>query len=240
MALIKILFISATFLLLQPISIISQHCFVFESLDNNIIEFWLLSKNESPVSAKSFESLREVWTAHKPLILNSNIGYLDTRKFIESQESRLDLIERAIERKQQDIQVKETFLLLTEFSEMRTCFCNSNYILDELINTQNSYSTIHDIIHDELLGLYEWNEFTWYIDHFKESVNALENRIKSSTPSSDLLKYQNNLIEIRDCLRALEYELEVADRKKFEAPCLQINKALEGFFREFIQSDGDT
>ena len=217
----------------------SDYSFVFKDLDNNLLQLWLNEDADQTVRTDLLNGVMRSWESAEKEIARVSILHFDQQGFISDQQKRLNFIQEAIlknERKSVVKAQKELYILLSEFSEVRLCFTNDVYSLDRLIAGYDAYLEVHGIIHDQMMGIYEWTEFIWYVDQLKCRVEEIELSMNLTDPSPSFTKVASALAKLQTCLKTLDESLGDAYRPDFEVPCNELQIAFEELFSAYGNS----
>ena len=229
---IRVIIVSVLFL---PGSLLQAEIseFVFPEMDQAVIDLWLYEGEDMNEALSLLEGVSEEWGVARKNIMELSIAHLDKKGFIEDQDRRIQIIKRLIAKTRLSKARQEAFVLLSEFKDVRECFTNDDYVLDYLISTYNVYLSVHKIIHDEMMGLYEWREFIWYVDHLKIEVASLEGQLKKSQLDGNDNEMITSLEKLKVCLTTLDESLGDAYRPDFELPCNELYDAIKELFQAY-------
>jgi hypothetical protein len=216
-------------------SIVSQvkDQFVFIDLDAKLIDLWTQAKSgKSQNIQKIFDDVKTTWTNTKSYIKSNQIEHFDNKPFIKSQDALLPHLEAAI--RSVDLSNVEfyTYHFIWEFREMRSCFTYDEYTFDQLWETYDAHQQMSYILGDQMMGLYEWNEFIIYYGKFKKEFDLYKQMVNSSMVEGiDFAKFKKGILKAEECIAEFEIALKSAFRPDFELPCNQIEAALIDLFK---------
>ncbi len=210
--------------------------FVFQSFDYLLVNFWLSSEGESHLLDTNVDQIENEWIGIRGLIANTSIEHFDQYRFIKDQDDRIMGVKNSVKKNKLIDARKETYILLQAFSEVRSCYTNSDYYLDAILDAYDTYISVHRIIHDEMLALYEWTEFIHYVDQLQCKVEILKAVLKPIDGSSKSQLIDESLTRLYDCLVTLNDSLEHAYRPDFEVPCDELESAFKELFLSYMSS----
>lgn len=212
----------------------AQNGFIFLELDQKTIDLWLDSQDTNTDLEESFEDVQKEWFTARKKIEKLSILHFDNEGFIEDQELRLRGIENAIKKDNREVVENESMILLNDFKEVRTCFTNSSYLLDDIMETYKTYLELSEIVHDPMMGLYEWSEFIWLIDQVKCKVEIVELQLGSDSDQYANIRGMKSAIEkVNYCLKLLDESVQTAFQPNFELPCDETGDALLELINQF-------
>lgn len=226
------LLISFCLLLITRLTGQEDH-FIFKKLDAAIINFWLAETQDVQVLLNLENDLLIQWNSASGLIDEKQFSHFDKVGFLHDQDKRLKYIHELLSRGKYKQLEKELLVFLTEFKEVRECFTDDFYLLDELLTSYQAYLSVHEIIHDELMGLYEWTEFIWYVDQLKCKVEELEVKFSGIEGIQSSGAIQHALSRLNTCLASLDDSLGEAYRPDFEVPCNELQLAFADLFKAY-------
>ncbi len=210
----------------------SQNQFVYEPLDQKIISLWLSDPEQTVQNADLFEEMYLAWTEAKQKIRIVELRAFNNESFIQSQEHRLQVIKSLLWGKKVQAAQKECWILLNEFRDIRQCFTQDDYLLDNMLETYHSYQRVHEIVHDQMMGLYEWTEFIWFVDQLRCDAEMLDYKMSKHKDYQATVLVQT-MDKVNDCLFRLNEAIETAFQSNFELPCDETGKALETMLHQF-------
>jgi len=120
------------------------------------------------------------------------------------------------------------FILL--FKQRRERNYLVSYPIDKIINLMDAQSRVTGISKDEMLGKYEWFEFTEFVDRLNKQWDSYLlvslNTIEAYFPeiNKDSLRKINS--ELLDCYEELFSAIATAQRQNFTLPCDRSEKKL--------------
>ena len=212
----------------------AQESFIFVELDQKTILLWLDCQDPNINLEQRFDDLQGAWFGARKKIRNTSISHFDNEGFIEDQELRLRAIQRAVQLNKRTTIRDELMILLHEFREVRTCFTTSEYLLDDIMDTYITYLELSEIVHDPMMGLYEWSEFIWLIDQVKCKVETVETQLVSDSDQYANRRGMKSAIDkVNYCLKVLDESVQTAYQPNFELPCDETGDALIELIREF-------
>lgn len=113
--------------------------------------------------------------------------------------------------------------------------------LSQLLCTAIAYQELHEIIHDKMMKLYDWNEFYTYVEMLEVEWNIYKGKVqsiikldKNQVPRSQLTDAIGNF---DDCLSNFKETLPTSRRNKFEAPCDEMEVALAGLLKIYYTAN---
>lgn len=205
---------------------------VYPDMDHAIMSMWL-SEDANTNDVQSLQkALSDEWRMIREDIATSSIEHFDKMSFIEDQDVRIASMHDLIAKSDYNHARKEAYVMLSQFKEARECFTQDDYTLDYVLDAYDGYLSVHGIIHDEMMGLYEWREFVWFVDNLKVRVQDLETHLTLSRVEP----YHNRLVPALDklkvCLTTLDESLGDAYRPDFVMPCNELGIS----FKELISA----
>ena len=209
--------------------------FVYKSMDAQLIDIWMSSNEDSEYLPQQLSSLKRQWSEDRIAIYNLDIEHFDNPGFVEDQDLRLNLMQRLLDSKKYFKVRNEAYIMLNEMRDVRACFTADEYQLDLLLDAFDTYLSVHKIIHDPMMGLYEWTEFIWYVDQLKCKVELLESAFDTPDAPQKSRNLKDALDRVIVCLETLDQSLGDAYRPDFEVPCNELNISL----RQLVQVYND-
>lgn len=207
--------------------------FVYPEMDQTVISLWMSEDEHALDKESSVQNIADKWTTIREDIATSNIAHFDKMGFIEDQDIRIASMHKLMAQSKYTKAREEAYVLLSQFREVRQCFTQDDYILDYILDAFDGYIEVHKIIHDEMMGLYEWREFVWFVDKLKISVADLETHLTLSRVEP----YHNTLIpsidKLKGCLNTLDESLGDAYRPDFELPCNELGTSFKELIRAY-------
>ncbi len=221
-------------LMLSAYALYSQDRFIFEELDHAILEFYTATDKSSDRFARLSADIDSNWKSVKKQIENSQYQHFDKVGFVKEQDNRIQIITRLVSQDRILEAQKEVYVLLKEFQEVRECIPIDDYDLDVIIEAYDTYLSVHEIIHDEMMGLYEWTEFIWFVDDLKCKVEAMGEKFGGKMKDSNNPDMKNAYIRLEQCLSTLDKSLVNAYTPDFELPCDDLKIAFMDLIEAYI------
>lgn len=114
--------------------------------------------------------------------------------------------------------------------------------LSQLLCTAIAYQELHEIIHDKMMKLYDWNEFYTYVEMLEVEWNIYKRKANSLTKSDKNLVPRVKLTEaiqnFDECLSSFKETLPATShRNKFEAPCDEMEVALSALLNIYYTAN---
>lgn len=216
----------------QVLHTVPSAAFTFPEMDQTVLSFWV---SESGEIKSMLMDISEEWGATREDILGLSISHFDPVSFVEDQDRRILSIYHYVDASQYLNARQEAYILLTEFKDVRECFTSDVYELDFLLEAYSGYLSVHEIIHDEMLGLYEWSEFVWFVDQLKAKVERLDGHLLKNRLGTPDEKVYAALEKLKGCLATLDDSLGDAYRPDFEMPCNELNESFIELWRAYNQ-----
>lgn len=229
---IRVIILSA-FLLSSCMAQVPNREFVFPDMDRAILSFWICDDCEVSEIHALMSNISEEWAKIRGDIEQVNIKDFDRSGFVEDQDIRIVSINKYLD-KAQFLKARQlAYILLSEFKVVRECFTNDDYDIDYIIEAYGSYLSVHEIIHDEMMGLYEWREFIWFVEHLKIKVDDLEEHLVKSQVNIRDEQILESIEKIKGCLKTLDDSLGDAYRPDFEMPCNELYNSFKELWKAY-------
>ena len=225
-----------TLCLIGTITAQRQGDFIYKSLDQAAINLWLAETDDVSVLSNLEADLQSQWRVVYNQIIANDLVHFDKDGFLNDQDYRVTYLHELVKRKKNYILRKEVYIFLTDFKEVRDCFTDDFYLLDAILDSYQAYLDVHEIIHDQMMGLYEWTEFVWHVDQLKCSIDELESKFSVPDGPAPDPAIQAALEKLRICLTTLDESLGDAYRPDFEVPCNDLHIAFKDLFRAYSQT----
>ena len=235
---LKVTFLSCVCLPFLLNTLKAQNEFEYRALDRALIELWLNQDLSVRKNLDLFEQVQKQWFIVRKELSNHDIRHFDHGGFIEDQELRLRGIKYSIDNQRWEDVGNEALIMIKEFRDIRYCFTTDEYILDQILDAYEAYEVVSDIVHDQMMGLYEWSEFIWFVDQLKCKVDLVDQTFETSkTEYTNASGISEALDKIEFCLKQLDESVATAYQPNFTMPCDDTGEALLELLRQFaIQS----
>jgi len=135
---------------------------------------------------------------------------------------------------------KITMFLFLFITSITSLISQSKEAPELLIQIQEEYEDIHDIVHDPLFGLKSWMEFQ---DEVDQLINLweiykcnYEADIIPDYESLDIDKHKFICIRLEECLDDFLRSLETGFQPNFAFPCDTLGKSISELIKLFVET----
>ena len=199
----------------------------YPQLDAHLVSIWIQAeKNDISKLVAVYPTLQTEWNHVKSNLLTKEIRHLNLSQLVADLDLEIAQMGAHINKEHFDALVRATKSILYSFKETRQFYTGEKSALDDFLSTWQIYEELHYAVDDEMLGLYEWDEFNQlfldFQEHFKEYVHTATPAFEGESK----LLFDLCVRRVEECMEEFAHTLATAQQNQFEAPCDDTRDAL--------------
>lgn len=206
--------------------------------DQSFLDLWLKSYDQKVLHEKDLQKCLYDWKKLKTYLNHQFVldpHSIHSIKSFDQGFSRINSI--AESNKDLTISYTQIDLLRCDLMELRSSF-SLQYPTDQIWRMLDSYKTVQNVLHDPLMDLLEWTEFSILVDDLFNRWNELQrtkfNQLMSPAKLDD---FEDLRMELSECMLAFENSFETANQGNMTIECDKIETALINILRILANRD---
>lgn len=215
--------------------------FSYPELDKQLLSLWLAADQKNgEVCYSSIEAIEAEWQVVKESLEGKEVLHINIPEFSNRVEAYVKSLRPCASSDNWSCLKSIAYHLMYEFRSLRQCLFKTEYPVDVLWESIDSYNRIKRTINDRMFDLRDWFEFEDQVNDFicKWEYYDLRhiNEIHEYFPGINNTKHSELKNDIKSCIVRLLESIDTGYQSNFVLPCDELGAALQALLKMYSES----